>query len=182
MVTPVRLTQLTDVSPEADKPPPSEFRIFRAGPNYSDRGPDPFVFDDVAAASVMAEYRRQGNRLMIDVAHASTDEQAIVARADATDAMCYYDLEVRNGELWGVNAEWTPDGVERLRRKTQRFLSPTFCAERSDGGRITELLNVALVSRAGLRSAVDVAASAKLLEGKTKLRAAILAAIVKGKA
>lgn len=114
------------------------------------------MFDAKAAASVMAAYQAQGNRVMIDLMHGATDDEAIRLRSDAADAMCWFDLEVLNGELWGVNAEWTPEGERRVRAKLQRYLSPAFLHDKSN--RIVELANVALVSRAGLCQATDVAA------------------------
>jgi phage I-like protein len=173
--------QLGSVEVEADKPLPTRFRIFRAGPNPSDRGAEPFIFDAKAAASVMTAYQAQGNRMMIDLMHGATDDEAIRLRSDAADAMCWFDLELLNGELWGINAEWTPEGDRRVRAKLQRYLSPAFLHDKSM--RIVELANVALVSRAGLCQATDVAAlRARHRDPKTaalsaQLRSAIVSAL-----
>jgi len=93
---------------------------------------------------------------MMDLMHGATDEQAITLRADAADAMCWYDLEVRDGELWGVGVEWSTEGERRIRARLQRFVSPTFFTDET--GRIVALDNVALVSRPGMFGATDLTA------------------------
>lgn len=120
---------------------PSEFRIFTAGVNPSSKGDH--IFDARAAESVMAWYRREGVDMMIDLEHHALDASA-AARADAADARGWFQLELRQGELWAVNVRWTPDGMRRLAERTQRYTSPAFMVDES--GRITRLLNVALVS------------------------------------
>src|SRR5690606_21758833 len=64
--------------------------------------------------------------------------------AQAGKAAGWFELEVRNGELWAVNVRWTPPAAEALRRKEWRFMSPAFSTD--DEGRITSLLNVALTN------------------------------------
>lgn len=119
--------------------PPAEFRLFRRGLNETSKGV--FLFDDLAAEAVMTSYRKQGTRLMLDLEHLSLD---VHARNHDPDARGWFDLEIRNGELWAVNVNWTPDGARRLTEKTQAYTSPAFL---TDGeGRITKMLNAALVA------------------------------------
>jgi hypothetical protein len=121
--------------------PPSEFRIFAAGPNKTKKGT--FVFDDASAASVMAEYEAHGIDLMLDYDHASVAGLA-VDPAQAGKAAGWFNLEVRSGELWAVNVRWTPPAAEALKRKEWRFMSPAFNADKE--GRITSVLNVAITN------------------------------------
>jgi phage I-like protein len=178
-----QLLRLTAIEVEDGKPLPREFRIFRAGENYSDRGPKPFVFDERSAAAIMGAYQAAGNLQMMDLQHGATDAEAQVIRTDAADAMCWYALEMRGGELWGVNADWSTEGERRLRAKLQRFVSPTFRTDKS--GRIVELANVALVSRAGFFCATDLAAlkarsrSPEIAMAAKILKAALVAACSK---
>ena len=116
---------------------PVAVRLFRAGPNETSKGV--FVFDAAAAASVMAGAREDGVDKMFDLEHLSIDDEAPNYDPDARG---WYQLDVRNGELWAVNITWTPDGVRRLTEKTQRYISPTFA--RDDENRVTYLLNTAL--------------------------------------
>lgn len=120
--------------------PPSEFRIFRAGANETTKGT--FVFDDAAAASVMSEYAEHGIDLMLDYDHASLGTG--IDPALSGKAAGWFNIEVRNGELWAVNVRWTPPAAEALRRKEWRFMSPAFGTD--DSGRVASLLNVALTN------------------------------------
>lgn len=137
---------------------PTEFRIFKAGVNTSTKGD--FLFDSASAESVMREYKAHGVDLMIDREHDTLNEHAGANRSDANDAMGYCALEVRGGELWAVNVRWGVEGETRLREKRQRYISPAFMTD--EQGRVTELLNVGLVSMPALdRAPALVAASRK---------------------
>jgi phage I-like protein len=120
--------------------PPTEFRIFTAGWVETVKGT--FLFDETAAASVVAEYMLHGIDLMIDYDHASLASG--VDPALSGKAAGWFNLEVRGGELWAVNVRWTPPAAEALRRKEWRFMSPAFTTD--DEGRITSLLNVAITN------------------------------------
>jgi phage I-like protein len=122
--------------------PPSEFRIFRAGANETKKGT--FVFDDVAASRVMAEYETHGIDLMVDYDHASLSAQCAVDPANAGKAAAWFNLELRGGELGAVNVRWTPLAADALRRKEWRFMSPAFSADSER--RVTSLLNVAITN------------------------------------
>lgn len=120
--------------------PPSEFLIFHAGLNSTEKGD--FLFDEEAAASVLAAYRRQGVDLILDLEHLSLDDAA--PHYDP-DARAHYQLELRGGDLWATNVKWGPDGLRRLTQKTQRYTSPAFRAD-PETRRILELVNVGLVA------------------------------------
>jgi phage I-like protein len=124
----------------ASDEPPKEFKIFSAGKVETTKGT--FTFDDVAAKSVMAEYAKHGTDLMIDYDHASLADAAIDP-ALAGKAAGWFDLELRNGELWAVNVRWTPAAEAALRAKEWRYTSPAFAL---DKGRVTRLLNVAITN------------------------------------
>jgi phage I-like protein len=127
---------------EGDEPP-REFCIFSRGMNESTKGPA--VWDDAAIASVMARVAERGRvRYMMDLEHRAIDEQARVHSSDATDAMAWFDVELRGGELWATNVTWTPAGEERLRSKKQVYFSPAYYDD--EQGRVLELVNVALTS------------------------------------
>lgn len=122
--------------------PPSEFRIFAAGANETVKGT--FVFDEAAAKSVMAEYEAHGIDLPLDYDHAMLGTDRSVDPALSGKAAGWFELEVRNGELWAVNVRWTPPAAEALQRKEWRFMSPAFQADES--GRVMSLLNVAITN------------------------------------
>jgi hypothetical protein len=119
--------------------PPAEFRLFTAGVNETEKGP--FIFDDVAARLVMAAFNAHGVDRMLDLEHLSLDEDC--PNFDP-DARAWFGLEVRDGELWAVNVRWLEDGLARLKKKTQRYISPAFATD--DDGRIVKVVNVALTA------------------------------------
>lgn len=120
--------------------PPSEFRIFVAGWNQSEKGS--FLFDDQAAADTMAHYEAHAVDRMIDLEHLSLDEEG---RHYDPDARGWCKLEVRNGELWAVDVRWTSDGAMRLREKRQRYISPAFAFDQ-ESRRVTKVVNIAITA------------------------------------
>lgn len=140
---------------------PTEFRIFASGVNATAKGP--IVFDDEAAASVMAAFERAGVDLMIDLAHDSVDDRVRAQRNDADDARGWCRLEVREGpELWAVGVTWTPDGARRLTERTQRYISPVvFYDEETD--RAQEIFNLALCSMPATYNAAPLVAARRRL-------------------
>lgn len=142
--------------------PPSEFRVFAAGPNETTKGT--FTFDEASAASVMAEYEAHGIDLMVDYDHASVAGLSLDP-AQAGKAAAWFNLEVRNAELWAVNVRWTPPAAEALRRKEWRFMSPALHAD--DSGRVLSLINVAVTNLPATRRLEPLmAASIKTLGDK----------------
>ena len=136
---------------------PTEFRVFKAGDNESSKGT--VVFDDAAAAAVMSAYRQWGVDLMIDLEHDSLSNECRTARSDAADALGWFGLEVRVGELWAVNVRWNDGGRERLLSKRQRYISPAFQVD--EDSRVVEVLNVALVSMPATFGAIPLVAASR---------------------
>lgn len=120
---------------------PNEVRIWKVGVNTDLNGYN-VLWDAKAAEMVMAAYAKHGVRLTWDLEHLSLDDEALNYDPDAR-AHC--DLELRNGELWATNIEWTPDGAERLRNGTQRYPSPAFTRDKNN--RPTRVVNIALCAR-----------------------------------
>jgi hypothetical protein len=133
---------------------PTEFRLFRRGSNQTSKGT--FVFDDLAAQSVMTSFRQEGTRGMFDLEHLSLDTRAPNYDPDARG---WYDLEVRNGELWAVNVNWTPDGQRRLTEKTQVYTSPAFDVD--EQGRVTKVYNVAITAMPATYAPAALVAASK---------------------
>jgi phage I-like protein len=137
-----RLSSSASLAAGADGALPTEFRIFKYGVNETSKGS--CLFDEQAAAAVMARFEKEGRDLMIDLEHHWSDNSAS-ARPDAADARGWCKLEVRNGELWATSVTWTPDGARRLTEKTQRYTSPLFFERKADS-RVVRVVNVALVA------------------------------------
>lgn len=120
------------------KEPPKEFLIFARGWNKTYKGD--FLFDTEAAVSVMAEYKEHGVDRPIDLEHLSVEQES---NAYDPDARGWFNLEVRDGELWAIDVRWTPDGVKRLTQATQRYISPFFVFDKKTR-RVQILYNVAI--------------------------------------
>lgn len=166
--------------------PPTEFRLFKAGWNNTQKGR--FLFDDKAAVATMAAYREWGVDLMIDLEHQSLDPNA-PPEPTARDARGWCALELRSGELWAVSVKWTEDGANRLSQKRQRYVSPAFTVE-ADTKRITSILNIAICAMPATNHTPALIAAAKTRTAKLaaggpmdpKLFAKALDAIEKGDA
>ena len=121
--------------------PPTEFRIFAAGENKTLEGS--YFFTAQSAKSVIEAREIWGVECMVDLEHLST-----VSKDSPNydpDARCWFLPELRDGELWAVNARWTEDGATRLKNKTQKYLSPTFYFN-NETREIEALFNVALTA------------------------------------
>jgi len=128
----------------AETPLPTEFELFPAGVSESWKGPA--LFDEEAATLVMAAAEKWGVDLAIDLEHRSIDPKACALTNDATDALGWFRLAVKDdGSLWAVNVRWTADGEERLRLKKQRYVSPYFGVDKKTT-RVLHVLNCALTS------------------------------------
>jgi hypothetical protein len=144
--------------------PPTEFRLFIAGWNSTEKGN--YLFDDVAAESVMACYAKWGIDLMIDLEHQSLAVEPGAADPTARDARGWAKLALRpDGALWCTEVRWTPDGIKRLSEKAQRYISPAFESDPKTK-RVLKIINVALVALpATHKTPALVAASATQRKG-----------------
>lgn len=144
--------QMLSVEIEAGAEPPREFRIFAAGVVDTVKGQ--FLFDAQAAESVLKAAADWGNRYSADYEHNALD----AALAGPKPAAAWYDLELRGGELWAVNVQWTPRAAEMLRAREYRYLSPAFDFDRKTG-RIVSLTNIALTNLPATRDMTPLVAS-----------------------
>lgn len=135
----VRLAHNIDLTGEA---PPTEFRIFGAGTVKTTKGD--FLFDAKAADLVLASIAEWGNDFSVDYDHGMIAGFALDP-ANAKRAAGWFRPEVRNGELWASSVKWTKKAKEMLSEREYRYTSPAFLTEEK-GGRISELVNVALTN------------------------------------
>ncbi len=127
------------------KDPPKEIRLFKAGLNHSLKGP--VLFDEKAAADVMASWKAMGHSLTIDYDHGSIRKDAIDPSKSGKSAG-RFDLELRDGELWAVNIRWAPEAEAAIRREEWPFISPAFASDAT--GRPTLVLNFGLTGNPAL--------------------------------
>lgn len=119
---------------------PTQFRIFRQGKNSSTKGT--VVFDDKSAKAIMAEYAKHGADLMLDLEHLSINRDSPHYNPDA---MAWFKLALRGGELWATDVRYSPEGAARLESKKQRYISPYFLVEKASK-RVVSLINAALTA------------------------------------
>ncbi len=129
---------LDALSGGADVAPPTEFRLFKAGVNKTLKGD--VVLDAAALSSVLTAYAAYGNDLVMDLEHRSLGAKS----ADDTNAMAWFKLAGRDGELWAVDVKWTPAGAKRLSDKSQRYISPAVLTD--ENNKAVEIINCALVA------------------------------------
>ncbi|MHA1572465.1 MAG: phage protease [Alphaproteobacteria bacterium] len=135
--------------------PPHEFVIFSAGDVTTSKGD--FVFDDKAAALVLAAFSEHGqDKLPIDFDHLMVAESKSIEGASAAG---WFVPEVRNGALMATSVQWTPRAERMIRDREFRFLSPAFYYD-DKSGRINELINVALTNLPATKNAVPLVANA----------------------
>lgn len=124
--------------PFSNDAPPAEFRIFPQGEFDTRKGK--FLFDDEAAASVMANYQDQGTEMHMDYEHRS-----LQPGSPESPAACWFKPELRDGELWATDVRWTPRAEQYLKGKEYRYFSPAFDAQKGSG-RVMRLINVAVTN------------------------------------
>jgi len=119
---------------------PTSFRIFRAGANTSTKGT--VIFDSKAAEAVMQDYAQHGADLMMDLEHLSLNKQLPTYNPNA---MAWFKLQLRGGELWATDVRYTPEGAKRLSEKSQRYISPFFLVDKATK-RVMQIINSALTA------------------------------------
>lgn len=124
---------------QAERVPPTEFRIFTAGVVSTTKGV--FLFDDKAAVAVMTAYQEHGADIPVDYDHMMLDPFAPMGGGKAAG---WLKLEMRSGELWAADVRWTPAGADCLKNAEYRYISPAFYTD--DEGRMSRLINVALTN------------------------------------
>jgi phage I-like protein len=125
----------------APQEPPKEIRLFAKGINKSTKGD--ILFDDEAAKSVMEQWKERGSkRLPFDFQHKRLDDRAPV---DETKAAGWFTPEIRDGDLWATNIEWTPKVFQEIQHGEWGYYSPAgYCDKQT--GRFVRLVNCAITN------------------------------------
>lgn len=145
--------------PEASSPGklPTEFRVFPKGTFKTVQGT--FHFTEASAASVLEAAREWGNAFSMDYEHRAL--KAANSGEGVAPAAAWLSLEVRDGELWAVNVEWTERAKAYLSAREYRYFSPAFHTDKD--GAVTRLLNIALTNVPAMHELTPLAASAATL-------------------
>lgn len=159
-VTPMDLADSVEGQPVE---PPTEFRIFKAGINTSDKGN--FVFDEKAALAVMAAYAKKANTLTMDYEHQALADPPIEAPASCSS----WSPEVRKGELWATNVKWTPRAAGLIAAKEYSRFSPAFLHDPKTM-RVLRILNVALTNLEALDGVNNLIAASQTSPGELQMK------------
>lgn len=121
---------------------PTAFRIWRAGSNVTDHGPT--IFTDRSAEMLIAEQMLRGNRYSMDVNHLSLDKTAPLENQRAVG---FFSLDVRGGDLWAVDCEWTDVVRGGLSKDPPewKYFSPAYDVD-AETGEVVGFLNCALTN------------------------------------
>lgn len=131
-------------APDAQKAPPTEFRIFPFGKIDTSKGT--FNFTPEACDQVIAERERQSAEVQIDYDHLAIES----AKPGDGVAAGWCNLEKRGDGLWAVNVRWTPKAAQHLRDGEYRYFSPAFVATKK-ARLIIDLVNIALTNMPAMR-------------------------------
>lgn len=147
---------------------PSAFRLWHSGYNDTDKGGH--VFDDEAAASVMADFAKRG-RLVFDWDHRQLDEDAPIAERRAAGT---FALEVRRAadgpELWAVSISWTREARDALISGTWNYYSPAYELN-AETRRPIRMINCALVNLPATHNAPRLSVAASRVAKPSERRA-----------
>ena len=129
-----------------DAKAPTEFRIFSYGKNTSDKGD--FIFDEKAAADVMAAFAKKGARLTMDYEHqafnASSNGQPAPNSCKAWTPTIRLDANGKP-ELWATNCAWTDRARAFIESGEYLHFSPAFEADPKTM-RVERIVNMALTN------------------------------------
>lgn len=121
--------------------PPKEFRVLGKGLTATTKGP--LLFDAKAAEEVMKTFAESGRDLLpFDVGHGMLNP---FGSSDGHKAVGWFRPEVRNGELFASDIEWTAYGATALKAREFRFFSPALHRD-FESHRVKALINIALTN------------------------------------
>lgn len=122
--------------------PPTEFPLWEFGETrfrWADGSEHSIELTPDLAQRLLDAYRERGRDLSFDYNHGSAvsvDDR--LARSAGS-----FEVELRADGLWAVNAQWTEDAANYIRRREYRYVSPTWS---EDGSGPVELGPVALTA------------------------------------
>lgn len=137
-----------------------ELRLFKAGINSTLEAD--YLFDTIAADSVMRAWARWNVPIQFDLEHLSLDPKAPNYLSDSFGSC---SLAVRSGELWAIAIKFTPQAIERIVDGRQRFVSPTMYFDAQNQNRVTEIFCLGLVAKPQTLGAQPLLAASRLPRG-----------------
>ena len=149
-----------------------EIRLLRAGKNeYSTRhGDKGLLFDEIAAESVMERYRKRGLTLKADYEHQSLSDPPVIAPASAKS----WTLEIRNGELWATNIQWTKRARQMIADGEYDYFSIAVRIE-DKSHRVMQIVNFALTNTPAANGIEQLIAASLTAQLETRMNTVLVA-------
>jgi phage I-like protein len=138
--------------PQGDGPP-AEFMIMPRPEFQTSKGT--FKVDDKAVKSIMAEFVRHGNELVVDFEHQTFEAERNGQPAPA--AGWIKGLEAREDGIYAVKVTWTETAAKHLGAREYRYHSPTFTYDERTK-RVLSIETESLTNYPASRSQVPLAA------------------------
>jgi hypothetical protein len=135
---------------------PSAFLIWPAGEVTTDLGV--FRFTERSAQLLLADQASKGLKYPFDLNHWSLDPKAPPA---SSCAVGWHSIDVRDGALWAIDCEWSPEIRQGLEAQPPRwrYYSPVFNAN-PETREIIKYLGCAIVNTPATHGATDLALAA----------------------
>ncbi len=135
---------------------PSAFLIWPAGEVATDLGV--FRFTEQSARLLIADQAAKGLKYPFDLDHRSLDPKA---SPSSSWAVGWHSLDVRDGALWAIDCEWSPEIRQGLEEGPPRFryYSPVFHAD-TETREIIKYLGCAITNTPATHNATDLALAA----------------------
>ncbi len=143
-----RMAMARAIETTAEGKAPHAVRLWRAGPNNTDKGL--LNFTPESAKLVMQSFEARGNPLVFDYEHESLLplEQRGGSPMKGIASAPHAQLEVRPNEdgepeLWATSIEWTPEARRQIETGERRQISPVSNFD-TETREVVEIVNVAL--------------------------------------
>lgn len=145
--------------------PPTAFRIWKSGLNVTDHGPT--IFSDRSASILLAQQELRGNLFPIDIDHLSLN---VDAPLEARRAVGWFRIEVRDGDLWAADVEWTDTVRAGLTKEPPewRYHSPAYDQD-PETDEVISLLNLAITNLPATHSVTALASCGASRKGNTRM-------------
>jgi phage I-like protein len=137
---------------------PTAFLVWPAGEVVTDLGT--FRFTARSAVLLLADQASKQLKYPFDLNHWSMDPKA---PSSSSCAVGWHAIDVREGALWAVDCEWSPEIRQGLERQPPawRYYSPVFVAD-PETREITKYLGCALTNTPATHGVTDLAHAASV--------------------
>jgi phage I-like protein len=139
-----------------------EFQLFPYGESELEGPPaKKIIVDESSISSIVSEFKRRGNDLVVDYEHASLETEAAPAAGWISRL-----IDKGSEGLWAA-VTWTEKAKNFLKNREYRYYSPVFYIRKSDN-RVISILSVALTNTPRLNHLKPVSAKVRIAASMNK--------------